>query len=63
MYREYVSPRGRTNIVDRHIHRRDVRHGGLISEIHAVVSVPEKRVRQQTVGTHDGVLKAAGLTV
>lgn len=44
MYREYVSPTRRTNIVDRHIHRRDVRHGGLTSEIHAVVSVPEKRV-------------------
>ena len=56
MYREYVLPRGQTHIIDRQIHRRDVRHGGLITEIHAIVSVSEKSVRQQTTGTHDGVL-------
>jgi hypothetical protein len=44
MYREYVSSRGR---IDRHIHRRDVRHGGFISKIHAVVSVSKKGVRRR----------------
>jgi hypothetical protein len=44
MYREYVLPRGR---IDRHIHRRDVRRGGFIIKIHAVVSVSEKSVRRR----------------
>lgn len=55
MYREYVSPRGR---IDRHIHRRDVRRGGFIIEIHAVVSVPEKSVRRR-----QWVSREAGRTV
>jgi hypothetical protein len=40
---EYVSPRGRAHAIERRdgVHSRDVRHGWLISEIHAVVSAPK----------------------
>jgi hypothetical protein len=48
MYRKYVSPRGRTHAIERRIQRRDVRYGGLIGEIHAVVSVPP--IKSQTQG-------------
>ena len=41
MCREYVSLRGRTHAVERRVHRRDIRYRRLISEVHAVVSVPK----------------------